>query len=72
MRLIYFASSLLLLFSCSSKESNQETQVLGLLTDSVFTTPLGKTFEIPTPSEKLLAQFEEAKATFEANLSPEK
>lgn len=67
MRLIYFASSLLLLFSCSSKESNQETQVLGLLTDSVFTTPLGKTFEIPVPSEKLLAQYEDAKATFEAN-----
>ncbi len=67
MRLIYFASLLHLLFSCSSKESNQETQVLGLLTDSVFTTPLGKTFEIPAPSEKLLSQFEEAKATFEAN-----
>lgn len=67
MRLIYFASSLLLLFSCSPKENNQEIQESGLLTDSTFTTPLGKTFEIPAPSEKLLSQYEEAKATFEAN-----
>lgn len=52
-----------LLFACNTqKESSDES----ILMDSVFTTPLGKTFEIPAPSEKLVAQFEEAKATFEA------
>lgn len=35
--------------------------------DSIFTTPLGKTFIIPAPSENALAKYEEAKATFEAN-----
>jgi len=35
--------------------------------DSSFTTPLGRTFEIPVPSQKLLAQYQEAKAAYEAN-----
>ena len=35
--------------------------------DSVFSTPLGKTYTITAPSEKTLKQFEEAKSTYEAN-----
>lgn len=49
--------------SCNPPKEQSEDFVL---LDSIFTTPLGKTFEIPTPSEKLLAQYEEAKAAFEA------
>lgn len=55
----------LLLWSCNTK-SNIE-QGVDFQTDSVFTTPLGVTYEIPKPSEKALAQYEEAKATAEAN-----
>jgi tetratricopeptide (TPR) repeat protein len=35
--------------------------------DSIFTTPLGITFEIPAPSEVALANFEEAKKNYETN-----
>lgn len=51
------------LFACNpQKEQTEET----VLVDSTFTTPLGKTFEIPAPPEKLLAQYEEAKTVYEA------
>jgi hypothetical protein len=60
----YLLLFLPLLFACDpQKESSEES----ILMDSVFTTPLGKTFEISAPSEKLLSQYEEAKANFEAN-----
>ena len=60
----YLLLFLPLLFACNpQKESSDES----ILMDSVFTTPLGKTFEIPAPSEKLLTQYEEAKASFKAN-----
>ncbi|WP_288369454.1 tetratricopeptide repeat protein [uncultured Algoriphagus sp.] len=35
--------------------------------DSSFTTQLGKTYQLAEPSEKLISQYEEAKANFEAN-----
>lgn len=64
MRNLLLLTFFYILLSCNpQKEQAEETAVL----DSLFTTPLGKTFEIPTPSEKLLAQYKEAKATFEAN-----
>ena len=53
-----------LFFACNPTKQQAEEVVL---VDSIFTTPLGKIFEIPSPSEKLLAQYEEAKAAFEAN-----
>jgi tetratricopeptide (TPR) repeat protein len=53
-----------ILLSCNlPKEQTKELVVI----DSTFTTPLGKTYEIPQPSEKILAQYEEAKTAFEAN-----
>jgi tetratricopeptide (TPR) repeat protein len=52
-------------WSCQQKPSEQ-TEELPIF-DSIFTTPLGKTYEIAKPSAKLLAQFEEAKANYEAN-----
>jgi tetratricopeptide (TPR) repeat protein len=54
-----------ILLACNSKP-NTEAEV-EIQRDSVFTTPLGKTYEISLPSEKLLAQYEEAKAAAEAN-----
>ena len=52
------------LFACNpQKEQTEET----VLEDSTFTTPLGRTYEIPAPPEKLLAQYEEAKTAYEAN-----
>jgi tetratricopeptide (TPR) repeat protein len=35
--------------------------------DSIFTTPLGKTYPIPVPNEAALANFEQARTEFEAN-----
>lgn len=54
------------IFSCTSKPTAEE-QPENLNQDSVFITPLGKTYTISEPSEKLLAQYREAKETFEAN-----
>ncbi|MBC6368714.1 hypothetical protein DDT91_18140 [Algoriphagus sp. AK58] len=60
----YLLLFLPLLFACNPQKEQTENLVKA---DSTLTTPLGKTFEIPAPSEKLLTQYEEAKATFEAN-----
>lgn len=64
MKKLIFFLNLSLFFACSPKNEGHKEKTIY---DSTFTTPLGKTFEIPAPSEKLLAQYEEAKATFEAN-----
>ncbi|MFC3417523.1 tetratricopeptide repeat protein [Algoriphagus hitonicola] len=56
---------LLLLYSCNQKTADIETEET--LTEDTFTTPLGKTFPIPNPPEKLLTHYEEAKSTYEAN-----
>ncbi|WP_026969300.1 tetratricopeptide repeat protein [Algoriphagus terrigena] len=67
MRIPSFLLLISLSFSCNSKKGIEDHSDELTLIDSTFTTPLGKTFEIPAPSEKLLAQYEEAKATYEAN-----
>lgn len=54
-------------FSWSCQQKSGEKTEASPTVDSVFTTPLGKTYPIPIPSEKTLAQFEEAKAVYEAN-----
>ncbi|RIW13607.1 hypothetical protein D0X99_15290 [Algoriphagus lacus] len=64
MRNLLLLTLFYLLLSCDPPKEQTEEVVL---VDSTFTTPLGKTFEIPNPSEKLLAQYEEAKAAFEAS-----
>ena len=64
MRNLFLIPVFSLLIACNPGRQQAEEVVL---VDSTFTTPLGKTFEIPTPSEKLLAQYEEAKATSESN-----
>lgn len=55
------------LFACNSKQTNEDQAGNLNQKDSIFTTPLGKTYEINLPSEKLLVQYEEAKTEFEAN-----
>lgn len=54
-----------LLYSCGQKTADTETKEI--LDKDTFTTPLGKTFVAPQPAEKLFAQYEEAKSTYEAN-----
>lgn len=55
------------LISCNQKHDSMETGSYPVQQDSLFTTPLGKTYEITQPSERILAQYEEAKTTYEAN-----
>lgn len=50
-------------WSCQTKPKDSEPTP----SDSTFTTPLGKIYSIPSPSEKSLAQYEEAKSKFQAN-----
>jgi tetratricopeptide (TPR) repeat protein len=55
------------LISCTSQPTS-ETQANNFsLLDSSFITPLGRTFEIPPPSGKLMTQYEEAKSAYEAS-----
>lgn len=56
-----------LFFACNQKPSAEVETDEFALNDSIFTTTLGKTYEISMPSEKLLAQYEEAKGTYETN-----
>lgn len=56
-----------MLIACNQKKDAGDLSENQTLQDSIFTTPLGKTFPIPVPSEKLLAQYQEAKTSFEAN-----
>lgn len=62
--LLLSALVLILITACDTKGNFEDYQTKP---DSTFTTPLGKVYPLPTPSEKLLAQFEEAKAAYEAN-----
>ncbi len=53
--------------SCNQKQNSPENASNPVQPDSVFTTPLGKTYSIPQPSEKLLVQYRDAKEKYEAN-----
>jgi tetratricopeptide (TPR) repeat protein len=64
---LFFLAITLSLLSCKKNDISEESDWILSNADSVFTTPLGKTYTIPSPSEKMLNQFEEAKATYEAN-----
>ena len=54
-------------FSFACQNPSAEVQEDFPIADSVFTTSLGKEYPISAPSEKLIAQYEEAKANYEAN-----
>ncbi|TFV94573.1 hypothetical protein E4S40_11185 [Algoriphagus kandeliae] len=63
MRFILMLCCLSILFACTQKQEKKEE----IEKETSFTTPLGKTYEIPQPSEKSIAQYNEAKATYLAN-----
>ncbi|GMQ24992.1 hypothetical protein Aoki45_16740 [Algoriphagus sp. oki45] len=65
MRFLSFLSLLFLTIACSP--SSQESSHLEVASDSTFITPLGKTYSIALPSEKLQTQYREAKAIYESN-----
>jgi tetratricopeptide (TPR) repeat protein len=56
-----------ILFACSPKQNSMEQEETLVQWDSVFTTPLGKEYPIANPTDKLVEQYEEAKAKYEAN-----
>ena len=66
MRYLSFVLALLIFGACNSKAPSQN-EGDALTADSIFTTPLGKVFEIPAPSEAALANYTEAKKEYEAN-----
>lgn len=65
MRALSFVLFIFLLYSCGPKTENSSSNEP--LTENNFTTPLGKTFVVPDPPEKLLSQYEDAKFTYESN-----
>ena len=67
MRHLPFLLAILIYTSCNSKAPSQNEGDALATVDSIFTTPLGKVFEIPEPSEVTLANYTEAKKKYEAN-----
>ena len=67
MRYLLFALVLTCTAACSQKPNSEGEAIALPVEDSVFTTPLGKTYPIPDPSEEALAEFEEAKEEYEAS-----
>lgn len=65
MRFLFLSFLLFSILSCKTTLPESDLE-LGVA-DSVFLTPLGKTYSIPSPSESLLLQMEEAKKNFESN-----
>ena len=66
MRYLSFVLALLIFGACNSKAPSQN-EGDALTADSIFTTPLGKVFAIPAPSEAALANYTAAKKEHEAN-----
>ena len=63
---------LTMVFSSCREIKKEKTEALETVTISPeipdrFITPLGKEFSIPEPSEKMMAQYEEAKQAYESN-----
>ncbi len=67
MRHLPFLFALLIFGACNSKAPSQNEGDALSISDSIFTTPLCKVFEIPAPSEAALANYTKAKKEYEAN-----
>jgi tetratricopeptide (TPR) repeat protein len=67
MRHLTFLLALLIFGACNSKAPSQNEGDALTAADSIFTTPLGKVFAIPAPSEAALANYTAAKKEHEAN-----
>jgi hypothetical protein len=67
MRHLLFVLVLTLFAACAQKPNSENEAISLPVEDSIFTTPLGKTYPIPVPNEAALANFEQAKKEFDAN-----
>ena len=67
MRHLLFVLVLTLFAACDQKTSSESEAIALPEEDSIFTTPLGKTYPIPVPNEAALANFEQARTEYEAN-----
>jgi tetratricopeptide (TPR) repeat protein len=67
MRYLLFVLVLTLFGACAQQPSSESEAIALPEEDSIFTTPLGKTYPIPVSNEAALANFEKAKTEFEAN-----
>jgi hypothetical protein len=67
MRHLLFVLFLTLFAACDQKTSSESEAIALPEEDSIFTTPLGKTYPIPVPNEAALANFEQAEKEYEAN-----
>ena len=67
MRYLLFALVLTITAACTQKPSSESEAIALPVEDSIFTTPLGKSYPIPDPSEEALADFEVAKEDYEAS-----
>ena len=65
MRRLSFFFLILVPIACQPEKEQQSFSTS--TSDTLFVTPLGKTYSIAPPSEKLLTQYQEAKANYEAN-----
>jgi tetratricopeptide (TPR) repeat protein len=65
MRHLTFLLAFLIFGACNSKAPSLNEGDALATADSIFTTPLGKVFEIPEPSEAALANYTAAKQAFE-------
>jgi tetratricopeptide (TPR) repeat protein len=67
MRHLTFLLALLIFGACNSKAPSLNEADALAAADSIFTTPLGKVFAIPAPSEAAFANYTAAKQAFETN-----
>lgn len=67
MRRIHYCLLIFSTLTWACKQPTIESKMDFPPADSVFVTALGKEYPIPAPNEKLLSQFQEAKAAYESN-----
>jgi tetratricopeptide (TPR) repeat protein len=67
MRQLLIVLALTFFVACAQKPESESGAIALPVEDSIFTTPLGKSYPLPVPNEAALANFEQAKKTCEAN-----
>lgn len=67
MRHLLFVLVITLFAACAQKPNSDGEELVLPLEDSIFTTPLGKTYPLSVPDEAALANYEQAKKVYETN-----
>jgi tetratricopeptide (TPR) repeat protein len=67
MRQLLIVLALTFFVACAQKPESESGAIALPVEDSIFITPLGKTYPLPVPNEAALANFEQAKKAYEAN-----